>query len=67
MAQWFRALATLAEDPGLSPSAHMCLTIISNSSSQGPNPLLASTGIRHTCGTHTHMQAPLKPIWTRWK
>lgn len=58
MADWVRALAVLAEDPGLVPSIHMATQLSVNSISRGSmSPLLASSEARHTCDAHTYMQA----------
>jgi len=64
MAMQLRALVALQEDPGLVPSTHMAVCNCDYSSRGTHCSLLASSGIRHTCGpqtcmlanTHTHKQ-----------
>lgn len=50
MAQWLRALAILPEQPELIPSTYMAAENC-NSSSRGPDTLLAFMDMRYT-GTH---------------
>lgn len=60
MAWWLRALAALAESPGLGPSTHMESHNHLQPQFQGIRcPLLASMGIRHAHGTHIDTQAKL--------
>jgi hypothetical protein len=53
MVQQLRTSIALAEDLGSVPSSQLSVTQFQKSQCS----LLASVGIRHTCGAHTYMQA----------
>lgn len=57
MAQHFRAMAVLSEDPGPVPSTARQFTTTRFHSQGTCCLLLASSGTRHADGAYTHMQA----------
>lgn len=54
MVHWLRALATLAEDLGSTPSTHTWLTNAHSSISRGSEAHFWPLSALHVCGTHIY-------------